>query len=566
MQETNKIIITKIPKKPVVLIDEETGLKRKKRVCAYARVSTDLLDQKNSYDAQLSEYSTRIKSNPEWEFVDLYSDEGITGTCLKKREGFQRMIRDAKNGEIDLILVKSISRFARNTVDCLKTIRELKEKNVEVFFDKENISTLNKDIDIMLTIYASFAQEESKSISENVKWGVRKRMEKGQRKMSVATTIGYEKTEGGDIVINESEAKLIRRIFNLYLEGYSYRDIVAKLNKENVPTKSDKNDWDIAKIMRILANEKYVGQFVMQKTVVTNFLDHKSYKNDGLIDKYVVHNHHEPIISQEVFDAVQLLRESNNKFNSGLVFEPDNKYAGVLYCACCGRPLALKSVNYYSVNRRKILTCKVVNKSHPGYVDCDCDKPLDFNLALDALNDVIDRFYKVDENYVNLFIETYQAAINETVNELKTKALESTKTQERINMLITLASEDKDINKYKKEYEKEKAKLNEINKDIDSIKNDLKAHNYDATHIGKIKDFIKERKVNNYVVRKAIKLAIRKRDNSLVFVLGDSNIEPTKENITKCLSLPVIYSSTLENEKGTTLKYDVVRMEDSYGI
>lgn len=133
-------------------------------------------------------------------------------------------------------------------------------------------------------------------------------------------------------------------------------------------------------------------------------------------------------------------------------------------------------------------------------------------------------------------------------------------------MLITLASEDKDINKYKKEYEKEKAKLNEINKDIDSIKNDLKAHNYDATHIGKIKDFIKERKVNNYVVRKAIKLAIRKRDNSLVFVLGDSNIEPTKENITKCLSLPVIYSSTLENEKGTALKYDIVRMEDPYGI
>ena len=181
----NITTITVIPKKEILAINPTTGNVIKRRVAAYARVSTDLEDQKNSFNAQLEEYTTRISKNPTWEFVKLYSDKGISGTSTKHRVGFQRMIKDALDGKIDLILVKSISRFARNTVDCLKTVRELRKKNVEVYFDKESISTNDTKVDMMLTIFASFAQEESKSISENVKWGVRKRMAKGQRKMNV---------------------------------------------------------------------------------------------------------------------------------------------------------------------------------------------------------------------------------------------------------------------------------------------------------------------------------------------------------------------------------------------
>ena len=174
----NITTITVIPKKQVLSINPTTGDVVKKRVAAYARVSTDLEDQRNSFNAQLEEYTTRIGKNPSWEFVKLYSDQGISGTSTKHRVGFQRMIKDALDGKIDLILVKSISRFARNTVDCLKTVRDLRKKNVEVYFDKEAISTNDTKVDMMLTIFASFAQEESKSISENVKWGVRKRMAK----------------------------------------------------------------------------------------------------------------------------------------------------------------------------------------------------------------------------------------------------------------------------------------------------------------------------------------------------------------------------------------------------
>ena len=255
--ETTPTVMKVIPKKVAPVIDVETGIKLKKKVAAYARVSTDMEDQKNSFKAQLEEYESRIGKNPDWEFVELYSDEGISGTSTKHREGFLRMVDDAIAGKIDLILVKSISRFARNTVDCLSIIREFRKHDVEVWFDKEAISTNNRKIDMMLTVYASFAQGESESISENVKWGIRKRMAKGQRKMHTSTTLGYVTDPDGKVVIDESEVEIVEEIFNLYIFGYSMNDICKTMEERGFKTGKGNAQWKLADVLRILNNEIY---------------------------------------------------------------------------------------------------------------------------------------------------------------------------------------------------------------------------------------------------------------------------------------------------------------------
>lgn len=273
--ETKQITI--IPKKVPTQIDVETGAKVKKRVCAYARVSTDLKDQKNSFEAQLAEYESRIKKNPDWTFIKLYSDEGITGTSIKQRAGFQEMINDALAGKIDLILIKSISRFARNTVDCLKTIRELQAHGVIAQFEKENLSTADPNIEMALTIYASMAQEESKSISENVKWGLRSRMKRGVVHY-YKNILGYDKLDDGTIVVNEDEKKIILEIFNLYIAGYIIRQICKIMEERNYKTGLGKTIWNISYVADILQNEKYCGDVLLQKTVCRDFLTHKREK------------------------------------------------------------------------------------------------------------------------------------------------------------------------------------------------------------------------------------------------------------------------------------------------
>ena len=282
----NKVII--IPKKEEIPVDLLTGKIRKKRVAAYARVSTDEEDQLNSYNAQIDEFEKRIKANPDWEFVGMYADEGITGTSTKHRKNFNLMIDAALAGEIDLILVKSISRFARNTIDCLKTKRALQEKGVEIFFEKENISSLDERAETMLTIYASFAQEESRSISTNVTWGVRKRMRDGTWKFPAKTLIGYKKNDDGFLEIVPEEALIIQKIFNYFMDGFTYREIIDLLNEEGIKRpKSKTGKWNINVIYNILGNEKYCGDLLFQKTYVKSYLTHERTKNDGKFDKYL---------------------------------------------------------------------------------------------------------------------------------------------------------------------------------------------------------------------------------------------------------------------------------------
>ena len=307
---------------------------RKIRVAAYARVSTEQDEQQNSYEAQVDFYTRYIRSNPDWIFVDVFSDEGISGTNTKKRDGFNQMIELALNGEIDLILTKSISRFARNTVDTLKTVRELKAAGVEVIFEKENLHTMDPKCEVMLTIMSSLAQEESRSISENVRWGKRKSMQDGKFSIAYSHFLGYRKGADGRPEIVEEEAAIVRDVYDMYLAGKSIQNIADTLTKRNIPTPAGKERWSVSTVRSILSNEKYKGEALLQKTYTVDYLTKEVRKNNGEVMSVRVRKSHEPIIDPDVFDHVQELLNARKKRKAKT--QSKHPFAGRIICADCG--------------------------------------------------------------------------------------------------------------------------------------------------------------------------------------------------------------------------------------
>lgn len=307
---------------------------RKKRVAAYAHVSTEQDEQQSSYEAQVDFYTRHIKSNPDWEFVEVFADRGITGTNTKNRENFNRMIDLALNGGIDIILTKSISRFARNTVDTLQTVRELKAVGVEVRFEKENLHTFDPKCEMMLTIMSSLAQEESRSISENVRWGKQKSMRDGKVSLAYSRFLGYKKGADGRPEIVEEEAAIIRKIYDLFLSGKTINEIAAILTSMGVLTPAGRTKWSVSTVRSILSNEKYKGEALLQKTFTVDYLTKEVRKNNGEVPSVRVRNSHEPIIEPEVFDRVQeILAESTKRRAKVRTRHP---FAGKLVCGDCG--------------------------------------------------------------------------------------------------------------------------------------------------------------------------------------------------------------------------------------
>lgn len=299
-----------------------------KRVAAYCRVSTDLEEQESSLNLQMTAYKQIIKEHPGWELAGIYADEGLTGTSIKKRIEFQRMIRDANEGKIDVILAKSISRFARNTKDALQYTRYLQSIGVNVYFEKEGIDTAGFSSEFMLTILAAFAQEESHSISENTKRGIRNRFKMGIPMWSEV----YGLKEGWEI--NEDEAKNIRLMFELFLEDRTPAQIADELNKRKIQTPGSTRKWNTKNVGRVLTNEKYVGDVLMQKTYVNNFMEHKSLENtEALVEQYYKREHHEGIVDRETFIEAQNLYGMINPFNGSRMYP----YFGTLKCPRCGK-------------------------------------------------------------------------------------------------------------------------------------------------------------------------------------------------------------------------------------
>ena len=378
--------VTVIPPRTRVLPGMPTPSARPKRVAAYARVSTNSEEQLTSYEAQVKHYTEYIKCREHtdnWQFVEVYTDRGITGTSTAKREGFNRMMQDALAGKIDLIITKSVSRFARNTVDTLTAIRRLKEHGVEVYFEEQNIYTLDGKGELLLTIMSSIAQEESRNISENVTWGIRKRFADGKVSMPYKRFMGYRRGEDGIPKIVEAEAQIVRGIFRRFLEGATGTMIAKELNEADVPCpackirlgedeieaeKADRKKarWSASTVESILTNEKYKGDAILQKTYCTDYIQKTFVENDGSeIPKYYAQNSHPAIISAEVFDLVQMELEWRKSLNGS--YSGKSCFASRVVCGDCGAFYGSKVWHSTDIYRRVIWRC---NEKYIGEKKC----------------------------------------------------------------------------------------------------------------------------------------------------------------------------------------------------
>jgi DNA invertase Pin-like site-specific DNA recombinase len=365
MTEGKERKVIKIEATPRELALDENA--PKKRVAAYARVSTASDEQLASYEAQVTYYPSYVASRPGWVFVGLYADAGISGTSNKRREDFKRMIADALDGRIDLIVTKSISRFGRNTVDTLTSLRELKAVGVEVYFEKENLYTLDSKSEFVLTLMSCIAQEESRSLSENVTWGIRKRFAEGRYGVPYAHFFGFERGADGKPAVVDGQAAIVRTIFRLYLEGRTPSHIAAMLTEEGVPSPAGCPRWRYRTVLGILSNEKYHGAARLQKCFTMDYLTKKQKANDGELPQYYIESDHEAIVSKTVFDEAQL-RLSSDGYDNPSLYAFSNK----IICGHCGAKYGRKLNASYKDDKRYLKAVWRCNNRYSAAGRCPC--------------------------------------------------------------------------------------------------------------------------------------------------------------------------------------------------
>ena len=333
-----------------------------KRVAAYARVSTMKDAQENSLQSQQEYFTECIQRHPDWVFAGMYTDDGISGLSIRNRDGFNRMVADALDGKIDLILTKSLSRFARNTVDALTTIRSLKAAGVAVYFQKENINTMDSAGEFLITLMSSFAEEESRSISENVTWAVRHRYAQGLYHLS-GLLLGYQRSPVGEIQVDEAGAKVVRFIYLLALAGKSSTDICRILMDYGIPSPGQGHRWEPHTIRSILKNEKYMGDAILQKEITVDFLTKTRKPNEGEAPQYYVENGHLGIVSKSVWQEVQAIWTDANRRNC--TFSP---IANKIICGDCGGRYGRKTW-HSTTYRDAVWEC---NGKKAGRTKCKC--------------------------------------------------------------------------------------------------------------------------------------------------------------------------------------------------
>lgn len=384
----------------------------RQRVAAYCRVSTDSEDQLNSYKSQVQYYTSLIKKKSDWIFAGIYADEAITGTQVTKREDFQRLINDCVNGEIDMVITKSISRFARNTLDTLKYVRLLKEQNIAVFFEDEKINTLTMDGELLLVVLSSVAQQEVENISANVKKGLKMKMQRGEL-VGFQGCLGYDyNKEDKSITINEEEAEIVRYIFNRYIEGDGGMVISRELRNLGYKTKRGGTSWPETTIIGIIKNEKYKGDILMGKTFTVDPISKRRLDNFGEEDRFYIRDHHEPIISEEVFEKAQEILQRRSKAR-GLredgkreIFSRQYAFSCLLECGFCGSTLSRRS--WHSGTQYNKIIWQCVTSTKKGKKFCPDSKGIaestieqafieSYRLLCANDKDVLDEFLKRTE-------------------------------------------------------------------------------------------------------------------------------------------------------------------------
>ena len=392
------------------------------KVAAYCRVSTDQEEQESSYEAQISYYTEKINKKSEWQMAGIFADEGITGTQAKKRPEFLKMIRLCRQRKIDLILTKSLSRFARNTVDSLNYIRELKSLGIAVCFEKENINTLETDTEMMLTIMSCFAQAESESISKNVSWGIRQSFKNGNVPMQYARLLGYQKGSDGQPEIVPEEAETVKQIFKSYLDGMSLKQIADKLNSQGVRTKRKKSAWQPEIVKSILMNEKYTGDALLQKTYVTDCITKKSRKNNGELPMYLVKNHHAAIISRADFNRVQeemARRSAKRVIADKLTKTEQGKYSAkyalseLLVCGECGTHYRRVT---WTAKGFKEIKWRCINRIQYGKRKCHSSPTVDEQALHKAIVSAINEFCVVKDDVVKILRESVCEVLDPNIN------------------------------------------------------------------------------------------------------------------------------------------------------
>lgn len=465
--------ITRIPPSVNRYTSQPINIKKKRRVCGYARVSTDKDEQATSYEAQMEYYTNYINARDDWTFAGMYSDEGITATNTKKRDGFNQMIEDARAGKIDLIITKSVSRFARNTVDSLTTVRELKEKGVEIYFEKENIWTLDAKGELLITIMSSLAQEESRSISENVKWGKRKQFADGKTSVAFTHFLGYDKGPNGEFIINEEQAQIVRYIYKRYLEGFSTFQIAKELTEKGIKTPAGKEKWHPSSVMSILRNEKYKGDALIQKFFTKDFLTHELVENKGEIPQYYVEGHHDGIVTPEQFDQVQaeILRRQGMQKYSGV-----GLFSSIIKCAECGSWYGAKVWHSNDKYRKVIYRC---NKKYKDGHKCQTPHITEVELKSKFIKAANELFSEKKEMLANTKIMMEMVCNTVSLDaELEDAITEINIISEQMEIAIAENSrvaldQDEYERRYKQlteRYEKAKAKYDAISEQIEQKK------------------------------------------------------------------------------------------------
>jgi len=379
-------------------------------VAAYCRVSTSFEQQENSFEAQVKYYMEKIAANPLWNCAGIYSEQGKTATTTKRRDSFNDMIEACHAGKIDLILTKSISRFARNTIDLLRVVRELKDIYVRIIFEKENIDTMNETGELLITILSSQAQEESRNLSENTRWGIVRKFEQGQLQINHKRFMGYTKDEEGNLVVVPEEAEVVRRIFDLYLQGLGTYRIAKVLEREGIKTAAGKHKWYDTTIYKMLISEKYIGDAMLQKTYTIDFITKKRVKNDGYVKRYYIENNHEAIISRKQYYMVQEeLKRRNDKMASGVRHSGKYPLSGLITCEECNSKYS-RVTWYGKKDKRKILVWRCAERRKTGTKKCKGSR----SIREDMLYQIILEELQV---IINSEIETA------SVQKLQTKAL-----------------------------------------------------------------------------------------------------------------------------------------------
>ena len=532
--------VRKIAKKTITVIEPKQALLVDKakyqqtRMAAYCRVSTDSAEQKTSYETQKQVYTDMIARRKDWTMVGIYADEGISGTRADKRPEFNKMIKDCLAGKIDYIITKSVSRFARNTVECLEFVRILKARNIGILFEEQNIDTLKCDSELYLVIYAGFAQSESESMSKNITWAFRKNFEDGKVVFNYSKMVGYRKGNDGNPEIIPEEAEIIRNIYDWFLAGKTPREIIDLLITDGIQTKCGKQKWSVGTIQSILRNEKYCGDAILQKTVTIDCISKTHKKNTGEAPMYYVHNNHEAIVTREQFNKVQeelLRRNTIVPKNASKAISAQGRYSRyalteIMHCDECGS--RYKRCTWTKKGMRKIVW-RCMSRIEHGTQYCKNSPSLEESKLHQAIVRAINRFNQENETTYRLLMK---ASLSDALGiggsneemELLTRRIDSL-NKKMMALVSEAVAEGQSIDDNEGEFKEISDEIVQLNNRVSAIKelmtNDENAKNRLESinaKVEELKDGITE--YDDTIVRQMIECIKVYDDNKIEVIFG----------------------------------------------